>query len=267
MYTLHFFLQNKGGVGKTTLASFFSQYLISRGKPVVIVDADPSNKSLLNYTGLKIAEFDYMSDNIADIFKFDPFFDSLLDTLEDNSHCVFDVGASGYNDFMNYLFQQDDSFDILSSQATIYMHNIIPSSRDMVLSCIGGLKQAIDNTKKYNVPFILWQNRMDGEIKIEGDNKTYLSSIKETNIFNEIRDRAYIVEIEDLTPKKKEILASAVHKMIRNTLTLKQVVESDLEVKFTRQDRIRCKSYMNRIYDQLDKIFNYNTKIDAIVEG
>ncbi|KLB74858.1 hypothetical protein XEUV526_23600, partial [Xanthomonas euvesicatoria] len=57
MNHVHFVLQGKGGVGKSVISTYLTQYLRSKatgkGKPAVLAfDTDPSNHTLARYKGL-----------------------------------------------------------------------------------------------------------------------------------------------------------------------------------------------------------------------
>ena len=45
----HLVLQGKGGVGKSLVASWLAEFLMSRGQPVRCIDGDPVNRSLGQY--------------------------------------------------------------------------------------------------------------------------------------------------------------------------------------------------------------------------
>src|SRR2546427_110092 len=45
--TIHLILQGKGGVGKSVIASWLAEFLISRGRQVRCVDGDPGDRSVI----------------------------------------------------------------------------------------------------------------------------------------------------------------------------------------------------------------------------
>src|SRR5690349_10613232 len=60
MKQVHFTLQGKGGVGKSLVASLIAQYLLSKGEPVAVIDADPVNPTLFGYDALKVQRLELM---------------------------------------------------------------------------------------------------------------------------------------------------------------------------------------------------------------
>ena len=59
--TIHLVLQGKGGVGKTVVAGWLSEFLISRGQPVQCIDGDPVNRSLAQYKALPVEKLDLVN--------------------------------------------------------------------------------------------------------------------------------------------------------------------------------------------------------------
>jgi hypothetical protein len=59
--TIHLVLQGKGGVGKTVVAGWLAEFLISRGQPVRCIDGDPVNRSLAQYKALPVEKLDLVN--------------------------------------------------------------------------------------------------------------------------------------------------------------------------------------------------------------
>ena len=49
---IHLVLNGKDGVGKSVVATWLAEFLISRGRDVHCIDADPVNRSLSQYKAL-----------------------------------------------------------------------------------------------------------------------------------------------------------------------------------------------------------------------
>lgn len=52
--TAHFVMQSKGGAGKSVVSAMLAQYLLEKQKDLILVDTDPSNKTLGSYQGLGV---------------------------------------------------------------------------------------------------------------------------------------------------------------------------------------------------------------------
>ena len=59
--TVHLVLQGKGGIGKSVVASWLTEFLTSRGQKVCAIDADPVNRSLGQYKALGAEKLDLMN--------------------------------------------------------------------------------------------------------------------------------------------------------------------------------------------------------------
>ena len=60
----HFILQGKGGVGKTTVASFIAQYLKDRlQKEYLAIDTDQVNASFASFKALNVESLNIMENN------------------------------------------------------------------------------------------------------------------------------------------------------------------------------------------------------------
>ena len=61
--TIHLILQGKGGVGKSVIASWLAEFLISRGRQVRCIDGDPVNRSLSQYKALGAENLDLVNED------------------------------------------------------------------------------------------------------------------------------------------------------------------------------------------------------------
>jgi CO dehydrogenase nickel-insertion accessory protein CooC1 len=58
---VHLVLQGKGGIGKSVVASWLTEFLAARGQKVCAIDADPVNRSLGQYKALGAEKLDLMN--------------------------------------------------------------------------------------------------------------------------------------------------------------------------------------------------------------
>ena len=52
--TAHFVMQSKGGAGKSVVSVMLAQYLKAFNKDLILIDTDPSNKTLGEYKQLDV---------------------------------------------------------------------------------------------------------------------------------------------------------------------------------------------------------------------
>ena len=60
---VHLVLNGKGGVGKSLVATWLAEFLISRGLSVRCIDGDPVNRSLNQYKALGAESLDLANDD------------------------------------------------------------------------------------------------------------------------------------------------------------------------------------------------------------
>jgi hypothetical protein len=102
-FNVHMSLQHKGGSTKSFTANVIAQFYQSKGRPVIVLDADPSNKTLMAYAGLGAKPVEIMADNNTIAPRL---FDDLLEQfLATESDFVVDNGAANFPPFMNYMVE------------------------------------------------------------------------------------------------------------------------------------------------------------------
>lgn len=201
MAHVHFFLQGKGGVGKTTCDFYFTQQLIDSGYMVSTYDCDPVNWSLSNFKSINALRINLKSDSgsrvdakkIPLIFnRIEEFCQKALEvslseideadrpkiepekaTPEDiknytsNSHILFDVGASGFLPVSDFL-KMGGAEAILAMGNKLYLHTIIAGDK-MFDDCILCLETILKNFPSPDVKIVLWKNEFFGPLAIEMD--------------------------------------------------------------------------------------------------
>jgi Mrp family chromosome partitioning ATPase len=60
---VHLVLNGKGGVGKSLVATWLAEFLISRGRSIRCIDGDPVNRSLSQYRALGAERLDLVNDD------------------------------------------------------------------------------------------------------------------------------------------------------------------------------------------------------------
>src|SRR5215467_5744046 len=99
--TVHLVLQGKGGVGKSVVASWLTEFLSARGQKVCAIDADPINRSLGQYKGLKPELLDLVNaDGVIERNRFD----TLLDRFATGDGAfIVDAGATAFLPLWTYI--------------------------------------------------------------------------------------------------------------------------------------------------------------------
>ena len=83
MAHVHFFLNPKGGTGKSLFSYITAQYLISLGADVTCIDCDPITPTLIEYKALNPKRLDIMEGTNIEKTKFDRFVELIVAGSED----------------------------------------------------------------------------------------------------------------------------------------------------------------------------------------
>ena len=95
--TIHLILQGKGGVGKSVIASWLAEFLISRNRQVRCIDGDPVNRSLSQYKALGAENLDLVNeDGLIQRWHYDALVERFLNVSGricggQRRHCVSSV--------------------------------------------------------------------------------------------------------------------------------------------------------------------------------
>lgn len=103
---VHFFLNPKGGTGKSLFSYVFAQYLMSKNIKTQCIDCDPVTPTLNKYKALDVLYMDIMEGNDIQKTKFDNFAQIFMQSQED-CHFVVDNGTSSYVALSEYLISND----------------------------------------------------------------------------------------------------------------------------------------------------------------
>jgi hypothetical protein len=126
--SVHFVMQAKGGVGKSTVAVLLAEYMIERELPLQCFDTDPSNATLYEFGGLNAEYVQSLKGFRVGESMFDPMMSKILKTKD--KAMLVDVGTSNYLPMMSYL-RDADLFSVLAEQERqVYVHVPIVGGAD-----------------------------------------------------------------------------------------------------------------------------------------
>jgi cellulose biosynthesis protein BcsQ len=126
--TIHLVLQGKGGVGKTVVAGWLSEFLISRGQRVQCIDGDPVNRSLAQYKALPVEKLDLVNQDGVVVRSC---YDALIDRfLKEEAVFVLDSGATAFLPFWSYIVESDIMAVLREAGRRVYVHTPISGLDD-----------------------------------------------------------------------------------------------------------------------------------------
>ena len=216
MKQVHFTLQGKGGVGKSLVASLMAQYLLSRGEPVEVIDADPVNPTLFGYEALKVQRLDLMEGNAIVEEKFDAL---ILRIFDEDSNFVIDNGASSFVALNNYMIENDIASMIADHGKQVVVHTVIAGG-SALLETLTGFADLV-NQMPEQVQIVVWLN--EHFAKIESEGKTF----DEMKIYAQNKDRVKgIIRLE----KQSQTFSSAMEKMLTRKMTWEVNMSPDFDL-------------------------------------
>jgi hypothetical protein len=161
--TIHLVLQGKGGVGKTVVAGWLAEFLISRGQRVQCIDDDPVNRSLAQYKALPVEKLDLVNeDGIVMRSRYDVLVDRFLN---EESVFVVDSGATAFLPFWTYIVESDIPSVVREAGRRVYVHIPI-SGGEMLNDTLLGFKTLAETAAEKSL--VVWINEYFGPVARDG---------------------------------------------------------------------------------------------------
>ncbi|MEJ2125201.1 MAG: conjugal transfer protein TraL [Alphaproteobacteria bacterium] len=156
---VHLALNPKGGVGKSLISIFVSQFLKSKGDPVLCFDADATTATFSGFKALDVKRIEMRDGQTIDERRLDEVMDPLLN---ENAHIILDTGASTYTVFANYLIENDVIPTIEANGKEVVVHAIVTGGASLIetLSDFKDLAAQLPES----VMLVVWKNEHFGPI-------------------------------------------------------------------------------------------------------
>ncbi|ENP7383824.1 hypothetical protein ACEC18_004435 [Vibrio parahaemolyticus] len=165
MSNIHFFLQGKGGVGKTLTSSFTTQYLQSISNDVMCIDTDSVNHTFSQYAAFNAVEYNIYDPETS--FLDESIIEQMAEFIYESNHehVVIDNGASSFMPLLQYL-TDNQIIDALSEAGhQVYIHTVITGGQGLE-DTAAGLSSVLESFKHVSV--IAWLNYKFGDVLIDG---------------------------------------------------------------------------------------------------
>ena len=161
--TVHLILQGKGGIGKSVVASWLAEFLISRGQPVRCMDGDPVNRSLGQYKALAAEKLELV--NQEGLFQ-RARYDALVERfMAEDAVFLVDSGATAFLPFWSYIAETDLANVLRQAGRRVFIHVPI-SGGEMLNDTLLGLKTLAESATDRSL--ILWINEYFGPVARDG---------------------------------------------------------------------------------------------------
>ena len=238
MKEVHFIAQGKGGVGKSTIASFLGDYLQTKasGEKLHCFDTDPVNPSFSRFKGLKpeVIEILNESNNIDSRF-----FDGLVEKLVgEDGIAVIDNGAATFVPLMSYMAENEVPSFLVENGIRMIIH--VPLVGGQALDdCITGLVQTLNALQ---AEVVIWLNDFQGAAAKE-------KPFEEFGVYQEYKNR--IIGVVHIPNRNPDTFGADIKEMTTKNLTLTEAQNSGA---FGLMPRQRLRTVQRDLYSQLDKI-------------
>lgn len=238
MNQAHLILQAKGGVGKSLAASLIAQYLRGLGKPVEVVDTDPSNATLFGYKALNVQRLDLMDGTVLNEGKFDSL---IMRIITEDSNFVVDNGASSFIPLNNYLIENYVVDMIAEHGKQVVVHTVIAGGSSL-MDTLNGFADLVEQMPE-QVRIVVWLNEHFGKIELDG------FEFEDMNVYQKNESRVHgIVRLAKLNPAT---YGSDMEKMLTAKLTFDEV---NMTPEFDLMKKSRLFRVRKDIYHQLGDV-------------
>ena len=157
MARVHFFLQGKGGSGKSTTASYLAQYFLDKNneeQKVIVIDTDPVNQTLSGFKRFNTITLNVLKNSNMNPIKFDEII-SIVINSDKNTDIIVDNGASSFIPFVSYIIDNGIPELLEDMGHTLKIHTVVVGQDAFVDTMQGfkGLTQSFKNNTIYVIQY------------------------------------------------------------------------------------------------------------------
>lgn len=166
----HFILQGKGGIGKTTCASFIAQYLKDHlHQEYLAIDTDQINASFASFKSLNVEPLNIMENNQILPRGWDTLIEKIINS--DKANIIIDNGASSFVPLVAYSLE-NDMIDLLTAEENSYTGNVfihvVIAGGEGLAHTLAGLNMICEKFNHDHVMIVVWLNSFLGSIEQAG---------------------------------------------------------------------------------------------------
>lgn len=240
---IHLILQSKGGVGKSIIATFLTQFLKNKmNKNVACLDIDPSNQSFFAFKEFNTTFINILDSETQDIDpnKFDEIY-SYIENLQVDD-LIIDSGSSCYIPFLKFIIANSVIELLKELGHNVIIHTVIVGGKGQNESK-QSIYTLIKNLENFAIPTYVWNNPYFG--KFIDNNNTFT----ESNLYKELEDQiAGVIEL----PKFDVVFNNALEEIQQKNLTFESAIQSD---QYNMLKKQRIKNIKSAIFESINPFF------------
>jgi hypothetical protein len=230
---VHAVLAGKGGIGKTLVASLLAQYLREVDRPLVCLDTDPVNRSLVGFAALDAKPIELLTKDQLNIRGVDQLIESVL---TEDTNFVIDNGASSFLPFGRYMVETDVPGLIQAHGKKLVVHSVVAGG-GAVAETLHGLEVLAASMPAARL--IVWINEYFGPVLLRD------KPFEEMQIYQQHRGRMTgIIRLAPLDP----LQSPSVRRMLDARRTFAEALGS---TDFLIAEKQRLTMLRRAIWDQL----------------
>jgi hypothetical protein len=235
---IHLVLQGKGGIGKSVVASWLSEYLMNRGRPLYCIDGDPVNRSLAQYKSLPVQKLDLVNEEGIIVRAR---YDALLERFAtEKGVFVLDSGATAFLPLWSYIVESEVIRVLNELDREVYVHCVV-SGGEMLSDSLLGFDTLASSTPSRNV--VVWINEYFGPVAREG--KTF----DQMNVFQRHADK--VLGSIGIPQRSRDTFGASILLMREKKLTFEDAIQSD-QLMLAQKSRLQI--VRRDLYEQLDRL-------------
>ena len=243
MSITHWFLQGKGGVGKSLAACLLAQYLPDKSFNVRCYDADPINSTFASFAALTAPKVDLIEASDKGRRINPRRFDNLVEQIAGHpadAHIIVDTGSSAFVPLVHYVVTNEVPSILSQGGHQLVVHTIVTGGQALV-DTLHGAAQLVKQLE--DARFVVWLNPFWGPVALDG--KTF----EQMKVYQDIKKR--IETVVNLPAFTDELFPQDIASMLNSRLTFKEAIESP---NHSLMSRHRLKVAQREFYSRLDSL-------------
>ena len=245
----HFILQGKGGVGKTTVSTFITQYLKDYLKQdYMAIDTDQVNASFAKFKALNVETINVMQDNIITDAGWENLTYKLINT--DKSNIIIDNGASSFVPLIAYAIE-NDMVDLLTLEENSYAGNIfihvVIAGGEGLSHTLAGLNMICEKFNQDKVQIVVWINNFLGKVETQDKKITDYPEYK--------NNESKILAVVRIPTYKGDLFKKDLSDMLTNHKTFEEMKNDTSVFIMSRSRYVKMQKEMFEELNNVDFIF------------